>query len=185
MLGDAHGTAWTYDLRGARLDRPRALADGAGLPDYVSPRRRALERRLLQGFISDREALDLLLGVLGRTADGPAAFYKDANPRNVLITASTVYTVDVDDLTLAPFGYDLAKLIHTLALSHGPLPPQAVRDAVQHYNTAAGRHHRQLGYLTTTQLDDFLLLHRALTAPYTDRDHYRNGRPQPLTQEAQ
>ena len=44
-------------------------------------------------------------------ADGPAAFYKDANPRNFLITpAGHPVTIDFDDLTLAPFGYDLAKL---------------------------------------------------------------------------
>ncbi len=62
----------------------------------------------------------LLHGACG----GPAAFYKDANPRNFLITPAGPVTVDFDDLTLAPFGYDLAKLVVTLAMTYGALDPR-------------------------------------------------------------
>lgn len=39
-----------------------------------------------------------------------------------------------DDLTLAPFGYDLAKLIVTTAMTHGPIPPRGIAAALIAYN---------------------------------------------------
>jgi Ser/Thr protein kinase RdoA (MazF antagonist) len=73
-------------------------------------------------------------------ADGPAAFYKDANPRNFLITpAGATMMVDFDELTLAPFGYDLAKLVVTLAMSYGALTVGQISTALSTYNAAVGR----------------------------------------------
>jgi hypothetical protein len=46
--------------------------------------------------------------ILTTAVSRPVAFYKDTNPRNILITAAG-QLITVDDLTLAPFGYDLAK----------------------------------------------------------------------------
>ena len=39
--------------------------------------------------------------------------------RNVLVTPSGPALVDFDDLTLAPFGYDLAKLVVSTAMTFG------------------------------------------------------------------
>lgn len=184
MLGTAHGQAWARELQHAVLHQPHQATGGELLTAYAPARGQALERRLADGYLPDRSTLLSLLDILERTAEGPTAFYKDTNPRNLLISASAVVTVDVDDLTLAPFGYDLAKLVHTLALSNHPLPPTAVQAAIRQYNTAAAETDERLATLTPTRFNDFLLLHRALTAPYRDRDHYRHGIPQPLLREA-
>jgi len=48
-------------------------------------------------------------------------------------------TIDFDDLTLAPFGYDLAKLVVTLAMTYGELPGEQIAAALFAYNTDAAR----------------------------------------------
>ncbi|MCX5317805.1 hypothetical protein [Streptomyces sp. NBC_00154] len=119
-----------------------------------------------------------MLTLLEKTAEGPTAFYKDSNPRNFIITeAGDVYTVDTDDLTLAPMGYDPAKLIATLVLTYGPLPAPAIDSALRAYNEAAERHDPQLGTTDRERLDDFLALHAVLTAPYAGRNGYRHSWP--------
>jgi hypothetical protein len=177
-LGDAHGAAWANDLRRARLDTPHTFEDGGQFGDFLSCRRIALRRRLEQGYLPGTAALRAMLTLLERNTDGPAAFYKDSNPRNFLVTVDgTLFTVDTDDLTLAPFGYDLAKLITTLIMTYGPLGPGAITDALACYNQAAARHDAQLGTTTRERLDDFLALHSVLTAPYVGRHGYRYGWP--------
>lgn len=53
----------------------------------------------------------------------PLALYKDTNCRNVLLGADdAVWLVDFDDLTLAPVGYDLAKLIVSVAMTQARRP---------------------------------------------------------------
>ncbi len=180
MMGDAHGAAWTGELHRARLNQTHPLPGGFRLHDYVASRTLVLQRRWEQGFLANYQAMRDMTALLRRSATGPVAFYKDSNPRNFLITqAGEIYTVDVDDLTLAPFGYDLAKLIHTLALAHGPLEPNQVREALGRYNEAAMGHHPSLGSTHSKRLADFLQLHRALTAPYEDRPHYPYAHLQP------
>ncbi|WP_420094795.1 phosphotransferase [Nocardia asteroides] len=41
----------------------------------------------------------------------PVALYKDSDIRNFILADDQVAILDFDDLTLAPFGYDLAELI--------------------------------------------------------------------------
>ncbi|MGH3867969.1 MAG: hypothetical protein ACRDQ4_17960 [Pseudonocardiaceae bacterium] len=43
----------------------------------------------------------------------PPEIYKDANIRNFLLTDHSVVIIDFDELTLPPFGYNLARLILT------------------------------------------------------------------------
>ncbi|MBM7166957.1 phosphotransferase [Streptomyces sp. G44] len=181
LLGDAHGTAWTTDLRPASLNTPHHFRDGVAFGDYIGPRQTALRRRLEQGYLPDRVALHAMLRLLEKTAEGPTAFYKDSNPRNFIITeAGDIYTVDTDDLTLAPMGYDLAKLIATLVLTYGPLPAPVVDSALRAYNEAVERHDPRLGTTDRERLDDFLALHAVLTAPYAGRNGYRHSwAPQP------
>jgi Ser/Thr protein kinase RdoA (MazF antagonist) len=171
LLGNAHGTAWITALHNARLDRPYPLGGGLSISDFLSPRLAALER---QGHIPTAAGTRLLRDAV----NSPAAFYKDTNPRNVLITSSGPVVVDFDDLTLAPFGYDLAKLIVTLAMTFGPLPPAMIGQALSAYNTAAATHTAHLGTATLRQLLAFAEVHHALTARYLGRGGYRYPWPQ-------
>lgn len=178
QLGDAHGTAWVSDLRPVSLDEPHTFPDGVLFGDYLAVREVALRRRREQGHLPDRIALHAMLTLLEKTAEGPTAFYKDSNPRNFLFTEdATLFTLDTDDLTLAPFGYDLAKLIATLIMTYGPISPLVIEEALSTYNKAAGRHDSRLGTTGRERLNDFLALHCVLTAPYAGRNGYRFGPP--------
>lgn len=169
QLGDAHGAAWFSTLHGARLDRPHASDDRHTLRDFASPRLAAL-RRL---GIVEHDARRLVHNLAQRGA--PAAFYKDANPRNWLIAGDRPpMAVDVDDLTLAPFGYDLAKLVVGLAMTHGPLPSPLIHDALSAYNTATVGYHTSLSAVTIEQLHAYADIHDLLTAPYLGRGGYRH-----------
>lgn len=173
-LGDAHGAAFVTTLRGARLDEPLATADGHHIPDFLTHRvqilRRRLERRLVPqpAFTPDQ-----VVALLHDASRGPAAIYKDSNPRNFLLTKAGVVTVDFDDVSLAPFGYDLAKLIVTLAMTHGHLPREAARHALRAYNTAAERRHPALGVIGMAGLSDWAEIHHVLTSGYLGRHGYR------------
>ncbi|MFE0132365.1 phosphotransferase [Streptomyces sp. NPDC059037] len=178
LLGDAHGAAWASDLRPAAVNMPHTFRDGTLFVDYIGPREVALRKRLEQGYLPDKIALQAMLALLEKTAEGPTAFYKDCNPRNFVITEDgTAFVVDTDDLTLAPFAYDLAKLIATLIMTYGPLPASAADEALGTYNEAASRHDARLGTTDRERLDDFLALHSVLTAPYAGRNGYRYGWP--------
>lgn len=100
-LGRLHAIAYRKQLYAARLDEPFRTQHGLIISDFVTPRRMVLER--------------IPFPVSGLAA----ALYKDANIRNFLITDDGVAMIDFDDLTLAPFGYDLAKLIVSIAMTYG------------------------------------------------------------------
>ncbi|MCX5302811.1 aminoglycoside phosphotransferase family protein [Streptomyces sp. NBC_00160] len=181
ILGDAHGAAWSTDLHRATLDEPYAFRDGTPFPDFLSVRKAVLRRRLEQGHLPDEAALQMALSVLEHVAEGPAAFYKDSNPRNFLIADDgTVFTVDTDDLGLAPFGYDLAKLIAALVMTYGPIGTRSIDEALAAYNRACAAYGPLLGTTNRKRLDDFLALHCVFTAPYAGRNGYHYG-PLPLT----
>ncbi|MCV2458270.1 phosphotransferase [Streptomyces sp. ICN988] len=178
VLGHAHGAAWASDLWYASLDTPHHFHDGATFDDYLGPRKFALRRRYEQGYLPNKAALRAMFGLLEATAQGPCAFYKDSNPRNFIITCTQdIVAVDTDDLSLAPMGYDLAKLVATLHLTYGPLTDQAVTTALLAYNVAARYHDIRLGTTDRGQLDSFLGLHAVLTAPYVGRNGYRYSLP--------
>ncbi|MEU8482282.1 phosphotransferase [Streptomyces sp. NPDC048641] len=178
MLGDAHGSAWSSDLASATLHTPHRFQDGTVFADYVELRRTALQRRFEQGYLPSRTALRAMLDLLEKTASGPCAFYKDSNPRNFIITAAgEIVTVDTDDLSLAPVGYDLAKLTATLQLTYGPLTSEAIDTACDAYNQGLRQHGPRLDTTDRERLDDCLALHAILTAPYLGRNGYRHGWP--------
>ncbi|MET7327980.1 phosphotransferase [Nonomuraea sp. NPDC005650] len=118
---------------------------------------------------------DLHRALLAASPATPVAFYKDTNLRNVLITADGPVMVDLDDLTLAPFGYDLAKLLVTLAMTYGPLPPATFTTSLACYNQPlidAG--------LPPVPIGRFLghaELHHLLTLPYLGKSGYRHPWP--------
>ncbi len=157
-LGQLHKAAYSRQLNAGRLDKPFPAQNGLIISDFVTPRRTALER--------------MPLPVMGL----PAALYKDANIRNFLLTDDGVAIVDFDDLTLAPFGYDLAKLVVTTAMTHGHLDPHVVEIALGTYNS----HTAQAGRDTTCsspQLRLYAEFHHMLTARYLHRNGYRHSWP--------
>jgi aminoglycoside/choline kinase family phosphotransferase len=157
-LGRIHAAAHTQALHTASLDQP-FTALGLVIIDFITPRAAALHH--------------LPLPIAGR----PVAFYKDANIRNFLRTDDGIALVDFDDLTLAPFGYDLAKLVISTAMTFGPLTTGQIDQARQAYNTEAGR----AGTGATSTLDDLQLyceFHHRLTARYLHRNGYQHPWPQ-------
>ncbi|WP_409493972.1 phosphotransferase [Amycolatopsis sp. cmx-11-12] len=157
-LGQLHAAAFIAELGTAVLNRPHRVSPHLTIQDFVSPRRELLSRAPLS------------------VASSPAAFYKDANIRNFLLTDRGVAIVDFDDLTLAPFGYDLAKLVVSTAMTNGRLDPRAIDDALAAYNTETANSSDR----TTCQLDQLQLyaeLHHQLTARYLRRNGYRYAWP--------
>jgi len=158
-LGRLHAAAYTRHLHAARLDEPFPTRHGLIISDFVTPRRTALET--------------MPLPVTGQ----PAALYKDANIRNFLLTDDGVAIVDFDDLTLAPFGYDLAKLVVSAAMTHGRLDPHAIELALETYNA----HIAPAGRNTTCSLPNLKVyaeFHHLLTARYLHRNGYRHPWPE-------
>ena len=143
------------------------------LPSFPAGRLAAVERELAAGHVPNPGLTISQACRLITSADGPAAFYKDANPRNFLITPDgTPVTIDFDDLTLAPFGYDLAKLIVTLAMTHGPIPGAAITEALRAYNLAANGYCPALPPVTWNELMAWAEIHHILTARYADDGRY-------------
>lgn len=157
-LGRLHIVAYRGQLHAARLNESFPTQHGLIINDFVTPRLTALERMPLP-------------------ASGlPAALYKDANIRNFLLTNDGVAIVDFDDLTLAPFGYDLAKLVVSTAMTYGRLDPHEVELALEKYNA----HTAQASPQTTCsmrQLRTYAEFHHLLTARYLGRNGYRHSWP--------
>jgi Ser/Thr protein kinase RdoA (MazF antagonist) len=158
-LGKLHAAAYTKHLHTAHLDVPFSTQRGLIITDFISPRRTALQR--------------MPLLVNGQ----PAAFYKDANIRNFLLADNGVAIVDFDDLTLAPFGYDLAKLIVSTAMTHGQLDLHQVEQALQQYNSHTAQADRQ-ATCSMHQLQAYAESHHLLTARYLHRNGYRYPWPE-------
>ncbi|GAA3120179.1 hypothetical protein GCM10010466_08790 [Planomonospora alba] len=177
VLGEAHASAWCGDLCRASLNAPHPLPWGHTLPGFAVLRRAVLDRHHRDGLITDEE-LEAAVDLLRTDPDEPTTFYKDSNPRNILITPAGPTIVDTDDLTLAPFGYDLAKLVVTLAMTHGPIPPAAVTAALTAYNEGVASRTDAPAEVTPSRLLDHAWLHHLLTRPYLGRGGYRYPWPQ-------
>lgn len=171
-LGDVHGSVHQAELCTAELRKPYYAAGGQVLSSFPVGRVAAVEREMSAGHapgaaLTARQAQRLIAG-----ADGPAAFYKDANPRNFLIAPDgTPVTIDFDHLTLAPVGYDLAKLIVTTAMTHGPLPASGIAQALDAYNSAV-RQHSVTMPVTWDKLMSWAEIHHILTARYASDGRY-------------
>ena len=173
-LGDVHGSAYVTDLHQARLNQPYRAMRHHTLPSFPHRRVDAVAHELRAGNVPGNGLMSVARAQrLLAEAAGPAAFYKDANPRNLLITADGLaVTIDFDDLTLAPFGYDLAKLVVTLAMTYGALPDEQVAAALRAYNTAAARHCRALPGVTWAELMNWAEIHHILTSRYAADGRY-------------
>jgi Ser/Thr protein kinase RdoA (MazF antagonist) len=173
-LGDVHGSAHAAELHQARLDQPYQTLRGHVLPSFPHRRVDAVARELRAGNVPGNELMSVVRAQrLLAGADGPAAFYKDANPRNFLITPDGLpVTIDFDDLTLAPFGYDLAKLVVTLAMTYGALPGEKIAAALSAYNTAATRQYAALQGVALAELMNWAEIHHILTSRYATGGRY-------------
>lgn len=170
VLGHLHGSVYARELHAAQLDRPFDADVGVALPAFPDGRGHALTQ-------------------LGHSWHGaPAAFYKDANLRNFLITPTGPAVLDFDDLTLAPFGYDLAKLVVSIAMTFGPLSIEQIEAALTTYagsvTTAGGPD----SPCSVPQLAGYAEAHHLLTAKYLHRNGYQHAwpdvRPWPTPQPA-
>lgn len=166
-IGGLHRAA-APSLVGARLDRSHST-NGLTIPDFIAPRRAKLSNTAHLHRIS----VTVLERALRDTRTRPAAFYKDCNPRNFLLTTAGVVAVDFDDLTLAPYGYDLAKLIVATAMTHGELPTSEIHAALAVYNHAVGATR-----CSTNDLTVWAELNWLLTADYLGRNGYTHPWPQ-------
>jgi Ser/Thr protein kinase RdoA (MazF antagonist) len=183
-LGHMHATAYVRDLHRAQLGQPHRTPAGYELPSFPSRRQEAVTRELHTGTVCGARFTASRARLLIAHADGPAAFYKDANPRNFLITPTgNTVMVDFDDLTLAPFGYDLAKLIVTLAMTHGRVPEHYISAALHAYNLATASHCATLAPVRWHELMNWAEIHHILTSRYAadGRYHYSWDAARPRT----
>lgn len=156
-LGRLHAAAYRRELHTARLDQPYRTATGLVIGDFYTTRPAVL------ASLPD-----------GYAADWPAAIYKDANIRNFVITCAGPAIVDFDDLTLAPFGYDLAKLVVSIAMTYGRIPAETITGALQIYNAHTTNAAGPPARCPPNRLRLFAELHHALTARYLYRHGYRH-----------
>lgn len=160
-LGALHAAAHRDQLSDARLDQPFTTTTPGGvltIRDFFTPRSRV--RSLLPPQL----------------ASAPVALYKDANIRNFLLTDGGVAVLDFDDLTLAPFGYDLAKLVVSTAMTFGALPPELIDQALTAYNDRLDA--CPLARCTRADLQSYAEIHHQLTRAYLHRNGYHHPWPQ-------
>lgn len=166
VIGRMHRAAEPL-LAGARLDQ-RLHASWPVLQDFTESRRAPLHRAAAGHSIDPHRIDEVLAGAV----HAGAAFYKDSNLRNFLITGSGIVVLDFDDLTLAPFGYDLAKLATSMAMTFGQLTTAQTDAALHAYNMAIGRI-----VCTPAELAVWAELNWLLTANYLGRNGYTHPWP--------
>jgi aminoglycoside/choline kinase family phosphotransferase len=170
-LAQFHAAALQH-LAGARTNEPHTTSRGQVIAGFAGHR----EQRLLDLLAAPSPPDTPLTGEhvatwMAHAADLLPAVYKDANIRNFLITPAVI-AVDFDTLTLAPLGYDLAKLVVSATMTYGPLDPSLTEAALTCYNsllTDAG-----LPGCTITEFAAWTEMHRILTSPYQGHNGYRS-----------
>ncbi|MFI6220115.1 phosphotransferase [Nocardia salmonicida] len=150
-IGDLHTAAYTRHLHAWRLDQPYEATTTLRLVDFVTPRATVLPPDFAE-------------------AELPCALYKDSNIRNFILLDDGVAIIDFDDLTLAPFGYDLAKLVVSAAMTHGPLTLDLIENTLNRYNT------QTIGitnaHCDIRRLQLYTEIHHRLTSRYLGRHGY-------------
>jgi len=173
-LGTVHGTMFGRELHAARLDIPYDTGDGSRIADFLRPRRSVVADRLSRGTVPDPAyTAPEADHILASAVDLPAVIYKDTNIRNVLLTDDGPVHLDFDDLTLAPPGYDLAKLLLSAAMTHGPQATFVFDAALRQYDAALSN--MGAAPCGPDRLAGWLEIHHILTAPYLGRHGYRHS----------
>jgi len=175
LLGQLHAAAYRITSYMSTMD-DRVLDGRHVIPGFVACRTATIRRRLAAGSVPDpRFTGDEAEQLLQAAADQPAAFYKDTNARNVLITTDGPVLIDFDDLTLAPFGYDLAKLLLTAAMTYGPLSDGLIGTALDTYNRKATGIAGAEAQCSLPELVAWIETHHILTSPYVGRHGYNRS----------
>ncbi|MBD2895614.1 hypothetical protein amrb99_45530 [Actinomadura sp. RB99] len=175
-MGHFHQAVHHNTLHQASLDKPFIASAGLSIPDFITPRRDRVRTLLENGSVpapalTAKQAIQAIESAAG----APAAIYTDANLRNLMVMGRQITMVDYDCLTLAPFGYDLAKLVVSLAMTHGPLLPATIAAALTVYNHALAASPTPLSAVTWQKLMQWTEVHHILTSPYLGRHGYRHG----------
>ncbi|MFI5501084.1 phosphotransferase [Nocardia asteroides] len=156
-LGGLHAVANHRYLHAGQLDRPFEATPTLTIGGFTSSRAAVLPH--------DFESEGL-----------PCALYKDSNVRNFILTDDHIGIIDFDDLTLAPFGYDLAKLVVSTAMTHGPIPRALIENALDRYNDETTRIPNAYCDLGSFQL--YTEIHHHLTSRYLGRHGYAHQWPE-------
>lgn len=168
LLGQTDARLSRGKLRG-RIAGECISTDAVRIDGFADPFRvNALKKTRAQGSLLSRSAA---IGAVTRGCSFPAALYKDSNVRNFVVVGSRVRVVDFDVVTLAPPGYDLAKLVLSGALTWGVLDFHPL-DLLSEYVEAACD---ELGAERRVDPDWFhvwLELHWMLTARYVAPTRY-------------
>jgi Ser/Thr protein kinase RdoA (MazF antagonist) len=149
--------ATSATLRGAPLDQAHEIDSSWAITDFWTPRVANLSLRV-------QELLTLEI------ADSSTSVYKDANLRNFIIGPDGVTIVDFDDLTLAPHGYDFAKLLISTAMTEGTVPENRIDAALAAFNASTAQP------CSPRQLAIWCEVNWLLTAHYVGH-HYRYSWP--------
>jgi hypothetical protein len=175
LLGRIHGTAHRATLRTAVMNSAVPLGNGQSIEGFAAVRTAAIRSRLAAGVPDPRLDLDEAEALLNGTEGQPPAIYKDTNVRNVLITTAGPVLIDFDDLTLAPFGYDLAKLLITTAMTYGHLPLGLIQRSLTAYNRTVCQQPGSPPACTLPDLIMWIEVHHILTSVYLGRHGYRHS----------
>lgn len=175
LLGRIHGTAHRTTLRAAAMNDAVQLGAGQTIEGFAAVRTAAIRRRLAAGVPGPRLNPDEAEAVLNGVEGQPPVFYKDTNIRNVLISATGPVFIDFDDLTLAPFGYDLAKLLLTTAMTYGRLPAGLIRRSLAAYNRGVHQQPKSPPACVLPDLIMWIEVHHILTSPYLGRHGYQHS----------
>ncbi len=169
VLGLVHAAAHLGPLRTARLDTAYCTTTPVATSATRSEDTADTADLVIADFPSSRRAWLARLPVEWEGL--PAAVYKDANIRNFVLTDSGAAMVDFDDLTLAPMGYDLAKLVVSAAMIHGRIAPETIAAALDAYNAETGA-----DPCPEARLRRYAEFHHVCTVRYLHpRYHSRNG----------
>ncbi|RLQ04553.1 hypothetical protein EAD96_14250 [Micromonospora sp. BL1] len=166
-LGRLHAAAHRHELRTARLDQPHITSTGLAIPDFASPRQEALHHAAAAAGVHS-SSINAVLDSIGQSV----TFYKDPNIRNYLANGNDIAVVDFDDLTLAPFGYDLAGLLVTASMTYGRLGDQSIALCLRAYRVAVAPQ-----ICSLADLKRYAELHHLLTLRYLGRNGYRHTWP--------
>jgi hypothetical protein len=139
---------------------------------FSAPRRAPVEARLRvtqdHGNLLHRVSLDRLWMLADARAQ---CFYKDCNALNFILRGHRVSLVDFDTLTVAPAGYDLAKLLLTVMMRRGNGSAGLVRRCLGVYNAElCVKGGAPCG---ADRLLLFMELHWLLTMPYMAKNGYQ------------
>ncbi|MQB08167.1 hypothetical protein DXT91_29470 [Agrobacterium tumefaciens] len=94
--------------------------------------------------------------------------YKDSNVTNFINYNGGAFIIDFDTITLAPFGYDFAKLLLTDAVKSHSLEQQRVAGALMQYRWTPA-----CGALSANLMLMFMDIHWIMAQPFRRKNSYQ------------